>query len=65
MLEIGAGVRRPWLGRGFTEARNQVERGGGDHEEEDEKWRWREKWLGLIAGSLCNSGGGEGHVMVH
>jgi hypothetical protein len=60
MIEIGAGVRRPWLGRSFTKVRNQCERGNGDHEEEEEKWWRREKWLGLIAGSLFNSGSNEG-----
>jgi hypothetical protein len=59
------GARQPWLERRFAEARNHGERGGGDCEEEDEKWRRRDKWLGLIAGSLFNSGSGEGHVTVH
>jgi hypothetical protein len=58
-------VRQPWPGRGFTEARNQSERGDGDRKEEDVKWRRCEKWLGLTAGSLFNSGDGEGHTMVH
>jgi hypothetical protein len=60
MIETGAGVRRPWLGRSFAEAGNRVEQGDGDREEEDEKWRQREKWLGLTVGSLFNSGGNKG-----
>jgi hypothetical protein len=40
-------------------------RGDGDHEEEEEKWQQHEKWLGLMAGSLFNSGDDEGHTVVH
>jgi hypothetical protein len=60
MIETGADARRPWLGRSFTKVRNRCERGDGDHEEEEEKWRRHEKWLGLIAGSLFNSDSNEG-----
>jgi hypothetical protein len=45
-------VRRPWPEGGFAKARNQSERGGRDCEEDDEKWRQREKLLGLTARSL-------------
>jgi hypothetical protein len=60
MIEIDVGVRWPWLRRSFSKARNQYKRGDGDREEEDKKWWWREKWLGLMVGSLFNSGGNEG-----
>jgi hypothetical protein len=62
MIEIGADVKRSWLGRSFTKVRN---RGDEGHEEEEEKWWRHEKWLGLTAGSLFNSGSNEGHTMVH
>jgi hypothetical protein len=58
-----------WSGHGwegvFSKARNRGEQGDGDREEEDEKWQQREKWLGLTAESIFNSGGGEGHAIVH
>jgi hypothetical protein len=38
IIETSVGVRRPWLGRNFAQARNQGERGDGDREEEEEKW---------------------------
>jgi hypothetical protein len=59
-IETDAGARQPWLGRSFAKARNQYERGDGDHEEEEEKWWRHEKWLELMARSLFNSGGNEG-----
>jgi hypothetical protein len=62
---MGVGARRPWLGRSFAKARNQGDRGDGDREEEEEKWQRREKWLGLMARSLFNSGSNEGHATVH
>jgi hypothetical protein len=43
MFRIDAGARWPWLGGGFAKARNQSEREGGDHKEDDEKWQQREK----------------------
>jgi hypothetical protein len=51
MTEIGEGVRQPWLGGSFATARDQCERGNRDREEEGEKWRQHEKWLGLAARS--------------
>jgi hypothetical protein len=65
MLETGMGAWQPWPGGGFTEVRNRGERGDGDLEEDNEKWRRCEKWLGLTAGSLFNSGGSVGHATVH
>jgi hypothetical protein len=59
MIETDAGVRCPWLGRSFAKAMNQYKRGVRDCEEEGEKW-WRlEKWLGVTAKSLFNSGSDE------
>jgi hypothetical protein len=63
--EIGAGARQPWLGRRFAKARNQGGLGDEDREVEEENWRWCEKWLRLIAGSLFNSGDNNGHATVH
>jgi hypothetical protein len=42
-IDVGAGVRRPWLGGSFAAPRKQCERGDGDHKEEGEKWWWHEK----------------------
>jgi hypothetical protein len=53
------------MGRRLTKARNQGGQGDGDRKEEEEKWQLCEKWLGLTAGSLFNSGSKEGHAMVH
>jgi hypothetical protein len=47
--ETSGGARQPWLRGSFAMMRNQYERGDKDHEEEGEKWRQREKWLGLMA----------------
>jgi hypothetical protein len=65
MFETDAGARRPWPGGGFAKARNRSERGDGDHVEDDEKWQWREKRLGLTPRSLFNSSSNEGHTTVH
>jgi hypothetical protein len=43
MLETGAGARQPWPGRRFGKVRNQGERGDGDREKDDDKWRRHEK----------------------
>jgi Tfp pilus tip-associated adhesin PilY1 len=48
LKQVG-GARQPWLRGSFAMMRNQYERGDRDHEEEGEKWRQREKWLGLMA----------------
>jgi hypothetical protein len=64
MIETGVDARQPWLGRSFAKERNQCER-GGDRKEEEEKWRQCEKWLGLMARSLFNSGRNEEHTTVH
>jgi hypothetical protein len=33
--------------------------------EDDEKWQWHEKRLGLMPRSLFNSSSNKGHTMVH
>jgi hypothetical protein len=60
VIETVAGVRRPWLGRNIAKAKNQYERGDGDHEDKKEKWWHHEKWIGLAARFLFNSGSDEG-----
>jgi hypothetical protein len=51
MTKTSGGARRPWLRGSYATARNRYERGDGDREEEGEKWRRHEKWLGLTARS--------------